>query len=242
MKQEFKLIINSIQFSIIFISLLWLTYLVQTLFSIDSLYQFGIYPRSQKGIWGLFLAPFIHSDIEHLISNSIPLLILLSLLHHFYKTLAYKVFVSTFLFGNILVWLAARESYHIGASGIVYGVASFLFVSGMIRKISALSAISLIVVFLYGGMIWGMFPVEWNYHLSYEGHFFGFFVGGTLAFVFKNKGPQPIPHKWDDEEDNDNIDDDNNDIDINSDSNNENNQNTTRTINYHYTDKGISKN
>ena len=154
----------------------------------------GIYPRTLKGLWGVLLAPLIHADFNHLIANSVPLVVLGSGIIYFYRSLSYRVFLIVWFTSSALVWIGGRPSFHIGASGIVYGLASFLFFSGAIRRDSRLAAISLVVVFLYGGMIWGVFPI-WP-TISWEGHLFGGITGLACAIAYRKQGPQRKIYSW----------------------------------------------
>jgi len=169
--------------------------------------HFGIYPRTLRGLWGILLAPLIHADFNHLLANSVPLVVLGSGIIYFYRSLSYRVFLIVWFTSSALVWIGGRPSFHIGASGIVYGLASFLFFSGAIRRDSRLAAISLVVVFLYGGMIWGVFPI-WP-TISWEGHLFGGITGLACAIAYKNQGPQRKIYLWElDDEDSEEMDDD----------------------------------
>ncbi len=181
---ERKVFIYSTIIPIIFVVLMWSVKLVEVAGNIQFAH-FGIYPRSLKGLWGILFSPFIHADFSHLISNTFPLLILGTGLFYLYRQVAAKVLLLIFLCTNISVWFIGRYSYHIGASGVIYGLAAFMFVSGIISKNRALWAISLLVVFLYGGMVWGILPA--NTHVSYEGHFSGFLWGFVFAFLFQPK-------------------------------------------------------
>ena len=135
--------------------------------------------------------PFIHSknDVSHIINNSSPIFILLAALIYFYKDIAIKVFIYIWILTGLFVWVYAQNkgSYHIGISGIIYGLAAFLFTSGFIRKFLPLQAISLFVAFIYGSMIWGVFPMEER--ISWEGHLMGLVIGIVLANVYKKEGP-----------------------------------------------------
>lgn len=137
--------------------------------------------------------------MEHLISNTIPLIVLLFLLHFFYQNLFRKVLIGILLLSGIWVWIAARPNFHLGASAMVYGLCLFIFVSGILRKHALLTRISLLVVFLYGSMIWGIFPIYPN--MSWEGHLFGALSGTILAFYYKKEGPQRNTYPWENEED-----------------------------------------
>jgi membrane associated rhomboid family serine protease len=169
----------------LFIFVIWFVYWVEIQFSFNFT-KAGIFPRSLSGLKGVFFSPFIHSDTNHLFNNSIPLFVLLSFLIYFYRSVYIKVlFFGGFLSG-LLTWVIAREAYHIGASGIVYLLFSFIFFSGIIKKQFQLVAVSLIVIFLYGSMVWYVFPIKDG--VSWEGHLSGFLVGFMFAFVFKQKG------------------------------------------------------
>ncbi len=133
--------------------------------------------------------PFIHGSWSHLASNTIPLLVLGFMMIYFYHHIAYRILMMIWLIDGCGVWLIGRESYHIGASGIVYGMASFLVFSGVLRRNRQLLAVALVVVFIYGGMIWGMFPYVTD--VSWEAHLVGFAAGVYFAYHYRNQGP---PH------------------------------------------------
>ena len=189
--------LNAVKFPLSFVLIIIVLHLYSTHYGIR-LSNYGIYPRELKGIIGIVTSPFIHGDWKHLFNNSIPLIILGSALFHFYNRLATKVWIYSIIYTGILVWLGARPSFHIGASGLVYALASFLFFSGFIRKHKPLMAISMIVVFVYGGMVWGIFPRE--EHISWEGHLFGAFNGLFWALYYKHEGPQRKKYSWEIEE------------------------------------------
>lgn len=180
-------------FPVAFITVLWLIKLCEVVFSYP-LYNFGVYPRSFKGIMGIFTAPFIHGDWGHLFSNSVPLFVLGSGLFYYYRRVAYKIFFLILVSSGLWVWVSARPSYHIGASGIVYGLATFLFVSGVIKKNIQLAAFSLIVVFLYGSLVWGVFPIMPE--VSWESHLMGAIAGIVMAIYYKDLGPQKTVYNW----------------------------------------------
>jgi membrane associated rhomboid family serine protease len=178
----------------IFIFLMWTTKVIETLFSIDLVFL-GIHPLNADGLSGIIFSPFVHADLKHLFNNSISLFLLSLALFFFYSEVALKVFLSTWFFTGILVWIAGRASWHIGASGIVYGLAAFLFFSGIIRKYFRLVALSLLVVFLYGSMVWGLFPEVYK-NVSWESHMLGFFSGIMLAIYYRKEGPQEPVYEW----------------------------------------------
>ncbi len=164
----------------------------------------GIYPRSPGGLMGIVTGPLIHKDLEHLTANGIPLFVLGASLFYFYRELAVKVLVLILLITGLSVWIGAREAYHIGASGVVYGLASFLFTSGIIRREPRLLAITLLVTFLYGSLVWGIFPDFFpEKNISYEGHFWGLVSGVVLAVYYRHEGPQRKTYDWEEEEEED---------------------------------------
>jgi len=178
---------------VLYIVAIWLIYWVEIQFSFN-FNKFGVFPRTLKGFRGVFLTHFIHSNTSHLFNNSIPLFVLLTSLFYFYKDLAYKILLIGGLFTGFLTWIIARDSYHIGASGIVYLLFSFVFFSGIIRKHFRLVALSLIIIFLYGSMIWYVFPIKEG--MSWEGHLSGFLVGFVFAILFRKKGIVKEEHQF----------------------------------------------
>jgi len=192
-----KDLFKAIKLPFLFVIILSLIHFYSTHYGVR-LSHFGVYPRELKGLLGIITSPFIHGDWKHLFNNSIPLIVLGSALFHFYKRLAVRVWIYSIIYTGILVWLGARPSFHIGASGLVYALAAFLFFSGFVRKHKPLMAISMIVVFVYGGMIWGIFPKE--EHISWEGHLFGAFNGLFWALYYRDEGPQRKKYSWEIEE------------------------------------------
>jgi membrane associated rhomboid family serine protease len=182
----------------IFVILMWLVKIVEILFELD-FSDFGIFPLTAEGLPGILFSPFIHADIKHLFNNSLPLFFLSTALFYFYSEVAFRVFSWTYFLTGLLVWFAGRTAWHIGASGLVYGLASFLFFSGIIRRYFRLIALSLLIVFLYGSMVWGIFPGTYK-DVSWESHMLGFFSGVVLSVWYKNEGPQKPVYDWMEEE------------------------------------------
>jgi membrane associated rhomboid family serine protease len=182
----------------IFVFMMWIAKIIGLLFNLD-LTDLGIFPLSLKGLPGIIFSPFIHADFGHLFNNSLPLFFLATALFYFYSEIAVKVSVWTYFLTGLFVWLAGRDAWHIGASGLVYGLASFLFFSGIIRKYFRLVALSLLIVFLYGSMVWGIFPGTYR-NVSWESHMLGFISGIILAVRFRKEGPQEPVYEWLDEE------------------------------------------
>ncbi len=159
-------------------------------------YRLGILPRKLEGLLGIFSAPLIHSNFSHLISNFFPLVLMGLGIFYFYPKSAYNVFAFVYLLTGVLVWLFARGVYHIGASGIVYAFVSYLFFNGIFRRDTKSLSLSLIVVFLYGGMVWGILPGMEG--ISWESHLFGAISGMIASFIFRKTDPIK-KYDWDDE-------------------------------------------
>lgn len=150
--------------------------------------QLGIYPRTLDGLKGLLFSPFIHGSVKHLMSNLSALPLLLCLLTMLYPDRYIKIFSVLYLLTGISVWLTARSSYHIGASGIIYAIASYIFFAGIVSSKKGAAAISVLIVLFYGGMIWGLLPGE--PHVSWESHIAGGVAGFVTAFIFSSR-PEP---------------------------------------------------
>ncbi len=173
--------------------------LIETLEGVR-LVEWGIKPLSINGLPGILFSPLVHSDWDHFFANAIPLLVLGVALFYFYRGISVKVFVFIYLLTGIWVWLGARDAWHIGASGVIYGLAAFLIAGGFLRNYIPLMAISLMVVFAYGGMIWGIFPLKWDVPYSWESHLWGTVSGILLAIIFRKQGPQRSLKVWPEEE------------------------------------------
>ena len=202
-KLEKNKILNALVYPVFFVLSIGLIHFVQFVFEI-SFTQFGVYPREMKGLIGIITSPLIHGSFSHLFNNSIPILILGSALFYFYKEIAFKVTVWIYLMVGFWTWVYAREAYHIGASGLLYGLFSFLLVSGFIRRNTQLISLSFVVIFLYGSLVWGIFPIDVK--ISFEGHMWGFVAGIVLALYYRKQGPQKEKFIWKEE---DELDDEN---------------------------------
>ena len=160
-------------------------------------------PRDLEGIKGVFSSVFIHGDLEHITSNSLPILVLGMLLFDFYKKIAKQAFIWIWIISGIWLWIGGRNSsenpnYHIGASTLIYGLSSFLFFSGILRKHKHLMVISALVVFLYGSITHGIFPIQQG--ISWEGHLFGAISGALVAYNYRKEGPRSSGYYWPKEE------------------------------------------
>ncbi len=197
---EKKRFIHSLVFPGFFLFLIWFIKFVE--FALETKFiHLGIYPQHTRGLKGILMAPLVHADLNHLTDNSIPLFFLSLAIFYFYREVAYKIFFLVYFTSGILVWIFGREAYHIGASGLIYGFAAFLFVSGIIRRNRNLMAISLLVIFLYGSLVWGLLPFD--YKISWESHMMGAVTGTFFAFLYREQGPEPDDAHLDEDEDED---------------------------------------
>lgn len=185
--------INSLLTALVAVMVIAVVYFADQEFSLN-LSRFGVYPRTTEGLVGILTYPLIHGSLEHLINNSVPLFVLLSCLFFFYPHVARRTVLWIYLLSGLWIWISARQNYHIGASGVVYGLAAFLFFSGLFKRDNRMIAISLVVAFLYGGMVWGIFPIQER--VSWEGHLWGAVSGLALAWLYRKKGPTRKLYQW----------------------------------------------
>jgi len=203
--------LSSLLFPLLTLLIIWISFYLDQHFKLHA-FHYGLIPRDLIGLVGIFTMPFIHGDVFHILSNTFPFLILATLLNYNYNEIAKQVSIGIYLLSGFLVWsfadldsIPTSKSFHIGASGVIYGLSGFLFFSGIIRKRKDLFAISLLVTFLYGTIIWGIFPENFqkaiNYiqkteKVSWEGHLFGFLSGTLFAFLYRKKGKQIPSYSW----------------------------------------------
>lgn len=195
-KSAFQFTTGVVLYPLIGVLTLWLVFWFELKFGYNFT-PYGVLPRDLKGLLGIIFSPFIHSNLSHLWHNSVPVLVLMAGLIYFYKPVAGRVLFWVAIGSGLGTWLIGREAYHIGASGVVYGLASFLFFKGIWSKHYRLTAFSLIVVFLYGSLIWGTMPIRDG--MSWEGHLSGFVTGLVLAIVIKSKIAKPVKYVWETE-------------------------------------------
>jgi membrane associated rhomboid family serine protease len=183
----------------LFALILWIIKLLEIILGLDFVH-YGVFPLRVGGLKGIVTAPLIHGSLSHLFSNTAPLIILGTALLYGYPRSAKIVIPVLYLGSGLGVWLFARNAYHIGASGLTFGVMFFVFTIGVLRWDRRAIILSMIVFFLYGSMIWGIFPTTPD--VSFESHFFGAAIGVALAMLLKNHDPAPSPKKysWEDEE------------------------------------------
>ncbi len=187
MDVSIKRLFLSMFFPALFLIAIWIVFISDMALDLKVFYH-GLYPRNLNGLQGILFAPLIHGGFRHIFANSLPLFALGSLLFYFYPTLAFRVSMASYLVPGIVVWLVGRTSYHIGASGIIYSLAAFLFLSGLLRHHLGLMAVSLLVVIQYGTMVWGVLPFQEG--VSWESHLSGMITGLSLAGLYRNKGPR----------------------------------------------------
>jgi len=190
---EKKKILSTLFIPFLFLLLMCLVKIIEVNFQI-SFVRYGVFPQTIDGLKGILFSPFIHKDFTHLINNSYPILILGGMLFAIYRKIATQLFVWLYFIAGFWLWVIGRPSFHIGASGLIYALASFLLVSGIIRKNPRLTAVSMLVIFLYGSMIWGLLPTKEP--ISWEGHLSGFIAGILVAIFYRNEGPKPKKYQW----------------------------------------------
>ena len=190
-------------FPMAFVAIIWVVKGVEAIFHLDFSFL-GIKPLQVDGIPGIFLFHFLHGSWSHLYANTLPIIVLGSSLFYFYKPIATKIWLLLMFSTGLLTWCGARGGVHIGASALIYGLAFFLMLSGFIRRNKSLVIVSFLVIFLYGSIIWGLYPkYAIENHISWEGHLAGFIMGIALSIVYRKEGPQ----READEDDDDDLDD-----------------------------------
>ena len=177
----------------IMVLIMWTVFYIEVRFGVN-LNEFGVYPRTVSGLKGILFSPFIHGSVRHLYNNTFPVIILLASLFYFYRDVSFKVLLWGIVLSGLITWIIGRPSNHIGASGLIYVLASFIFFKGINTKHYRLVALSLAVVFIYGGLLWYIFPLKEE--ISWEGHLGGFLSGFLLAFVLKARVPVSRKYAW----------------------------------------------
>lgn len=180
---HFKFSLSVFVLPLLFVLSLWFIFWFEINFKIN-LTEYGIHPRTFTGFRGIVFSPFLHGSMEHLYNNSIPLFMLVAALRYFYREHFFKIIGLGILLSGFLTWIIARDSYHIGASGLIYVLVSFMFFKGIKTKYYRLVALSLLIVMLYGSLIWYVFP-DVEEGISWEGHLAGLITGFVFAQIFK---------------------------------------------------------
>lgn len=195
---DIKHLISIAKYPLLFLATCWFIFFIDKEYSLD-LYRFGVSPRKAEGLIGILCSPFLHGDISHILNNSLPILILGSLIFYFYKAIAWSSVLWIYIISGLWLWIGGRNNdsipnYHFGASALIYGFSTFLFFSGVFRKHKQLMVVSALVVLLYGSITWGIFPFDEK--ISWEGHLFGAIAGLLVAYSYRKEGPQPEPFSW----------------------------------------------
>jgi membrane associated rhomboid family serine protease len=182
-----------------FVALIWFIQLLNWALDLG-VEDFGVRPRELAGLPGILFAPWMHSGFAHLIANSLPLLIVGTAMLYLYPGAAIRVLPAVYLGPGVAVWLFARGGVHVGASGLIYGLVSYIFVAGIIRRDRRAIAASLLVSFLYGASVWGVLPIERG--VSWETHLAAVLIGLALALALRRLDiPPRRRYTWEDEKD-----------------------------------------
>ena len=214
-KEERARLLRSFIVPVVFVAIIWLVKCVEVVFHLDFSFL-GIKPLQTDGLPDIILFHFLHGDWSHLCANTLPIIVLGFCLYYFYRSIATKIWLLLMFSTGLLVWCGARGGVHIGASALIYGLAFFLMLSGFIRRNKNLVIVSFLVIFLYGSLIWGIYPkYAIENHISWEGHLAGLIMGITLAIVYRKEGPQrEIDDDDDDSDDSESSDDSDNYWDV----------------------------
>ena len=188
-------------YPVLFVILLWIIFGIQNHYHLPWV-KWGVLPREAAGLPGIVTSVLIHGDFGHLASNTLPLLALGAMMFYFYKKIALPSILWIWLISGLWLWIGGRNNdtypmYHIGASTLIYGLATFLFFSGVFRRHLRLMVVSALVVFLYGGIVWGVLPIQPE--ISFEGHLFGAIAGILVAYNYRKEGPQRREYVWEEE-------------------------------------------
>ena len=181
-----------------FLAVMWAVFVIDQLFNLE-LIRFGLRPREGAGLLGLITTPLLHFNLAHILSNSFPLLVGGTVMLFLYPNAALRALPILIIGTGAIAWAFARPNVHIGASGLVYGILAFVFVSGILRRDLRSIGAALMIWFLYGSMIWGVLPAGRS--MSWELHLSGFMLGIVLAAVFRSWDIPPLKrYEWEDEQ------------------------------------------
>lgn len=217
-KEDKLKVYDALLFNGAFLLIIWTLWLIEYAEPGLKLTQYGTRPRSIQGLIGIISTPFLHGSFDHIKGNSLSFFTLSGFLIFFYRTIAFKVIGWLYLASGILLWGIAGGGNHIGVSGVIYGMAAFLFVSGVVRKNPKLLRVSLAVAFLYGSIVWWVLPID--PYISWEGHLAGALVGTVLAVVFRRQGPKDPVYRWELEEELEELEEQSDDPDTGGDASN----------------------
>ena len=194
-RRNFRL---ALKMSLVVIGILWAIFIFDAVFGLH-LVRFGLRPGSIPGLVGIVTAPLLHANFQHILSNTFPLFLSLTAILYLYPRASVRVIPLIWLGSGALAWFIGRPTLHIGASGMIYGLLAYVFVSGIIRRDMRSVSVSLLVGFLYGSMVWGVLPIR--PHMSWEMHLSGAVFGVLLAFVFRKWDRTPlVRYSWEDDD------------------------------------------
>lgn len=202
LSKDKKHILDAVMVTAFFLLAIWTVFLMDTEWGFH-LKQYGVHPRRASGLIGIFTHGFLHGGYEHIWHNTMSFAVLNTFLFYFYRPVALKTFGIIFLFTGVLLWIIGGVGNHIGASGIIYGLAAFLFFSGVFRKNQRMLRVALVVAFAYGSFFWYMFPID--VRISWEGHLSGAVVGFACALLFREQGPARKRYNWEIQEEIDEV-------------------------------------
>lgn len=184
MEEQKNRIVSSLRLPFQFVALMWGVYFLEVVSGLD-FGAYGVYPREFFGLRGIVLAPLLHDDFRHLVSNSAPIFVLSFIITYFYRRVAVRSILMIYLLTGVAVWIFARKVFHIGASGVVYGLLSFVFWSGIFRRSLQSIILALIVTVLYSGYLNGILPNQEG--ISWESHLLGALMGIFTAYWYKEE-------------------------------------------------------
>ncbi|MFA8388065.1 MAG: rhomboid family intramembrane serine protease [Pelagibaca sp.] len=166
-----------------FVAALWIIQAVNWASGYALNTAFGLMPRRVSGFDGIVGMPFLHGSFEHLMANTPPLLLLGALLAATATRGLVAMNAVVVGLGGVLVWLLGSSAIHIGASGLVFGWFGFLVTRGLVDRSPVTLGASVLVVVLYGSIIWGVLPGQPG--VSWEAHLFGAIAGAAAAFLVR---------------------------------------------------------
>ena len=194
-RRNFRL---AMKMSLVAIGILWTIFIFDMVFGLH-LVRFGLRPGSIPGLLGIATAPLLHANFQHILSNTFPLFLSLTATLYLYPRASVRVVPLIWIGSGTLAWFIGRPTLHIGASGMIYGLLAYVFVSGILRRDMRSVSVSLLIGFLYGSMVWGVLPIR--PHMSWEMHLSGAIFGVLLAFVFRKWDRTPVlRYDWEDDE------------------------------------------
>ncbi|MEI8049420.1 MAG: rhomboid family intramembrane serine protease [Bacteroidota bacterium] len=200
-QEEKRRFFKSLVFPALLVLSMWVIKLVEVGFD-TSFAGYGLEPQTFSGLKGIFFSPLLHADWAHLSSNSVPMFLLSAGLFYYYGKKATTIFILCWLVTGLWVWIFAKDTgIHIGASGVVYALATFHFMGGVLRREPRMMAFSLLVVFLYGSLVWGISPEFFpGKNISWQSHLLGGLAGIVIAYAYRGEGPQQKIYHWDEED------------------------------------------